>query len=394
MTVERLRERIDAIAAAQVQPRGPRSCVLGVQVPSQGFDHSAASGTARADSDRPARTDDRFHVASVGKMFTAVLVARAAASGQFGPRGIDTPLGELDAAPRDLVAAIHPSGREITLRQLLTHTSGLKDMVTDDASGSADALGGPPPGSLIARYARSVAAIRRGEPDDGFARHRWVPWAPDRLDDPMAGMLDLFVASGTAAAPVGEPGERFHYSDTAFVLLGVLVECATGRRYHELQREQILDPLSLTGTSMAYCDDVTASARDDEMDIWFGSTPLLSEGFDVSFDWGGGGQVSTVGDLIRFLRAVLDPTSGLLDESCPLTQWSVPPGLSSPRREMGLGIFRWEAGRRVVVGHAGAWGVRVFHDPTTDAWLAGTVNERNDCTWMAEVFDAVEEELR
>ncbi|MEQ1700966.1 MAG: serine hydrolase domain-containing protein [Ilumatobacteraceae bacterium] len=207
-------------------------------------------------------------------------------------------------------------------------------------------------------------------------------------------MLNLFIASGTAAAPAGAPGERFHYSDTAFVLLGVLLELVTGRRYHELQREQILAPLSLAGTSMAYRDDTSPTARDEEMDIWFGPTPLLSDGFDVSFDWGGGGQVSTVRDVIRFLQAVLDPTSALLDDSCRLTQWSTPTGLTSPRREVGLGLFRWEAGGRVVVGHAGAWGVRVFHDPLTDAWLAGTVNERNDGAWMTEVFDAVEEELR
>lgn len=394
MTRERLRERLGAIAAAQIQARGPRSCVLGVDVPDRGFGHAVATGIARADADRPARVDDRFHVASVGKTFTAVLVARAAAAGHLGPRGIDAALGELEAVPIDLAAAIHPRGTEITIRQLLTHTSGLKDMVTDDAGGTAAQLGGPAPGSLIAHYTRSMAAARRGASDDGFARHRWRAWDPDRPDDPMAGMLNLFIASGTAAAPAGAPGERFHYSDTAFVLLGVVLERLTGRRYHELQREQILEPLSMTGTSMAYHDDAFRPDHGGEMDIWFGPSPLLSDGFDVSFDWGGGGQVSTVHDLLVFLRAVLDPASGLLDESCTLTQWCTPAGLAPPRRAVGLGLFRWETGRRVVIGHAGAWGVRVFHDPSTGAFLAGTVNERHDGAWMADVFDAVEEELR
>ena len=56
-----------------------------------------------------------------------------------------------------------------------------------------------------------------------------------------------------------------------------------------------------------------------------------------------------------------------------ITDWIQPAGLTPPRRALGLGMFRWDAGRRVVVGHAGAWGVRVFHDPGTDAWVAGTV---------------------
>ncbi len=392
--MDRLRERIDAITAAQVRAEGPRSAVIGVQVPRHGFEHAAAAGIARADTGRPARVDDRFHVASVGKMFTAVLVARAATAGLFGPAGIDTALADIAAAPAELVRSVHPQGPAITIRQLLSHTSGLKDMVTDDASGTAEQLGAPPPASTISSYARSVSAIRRGLPDDGFARHRWVPWDPQHPDDPLAGTLNRFISSGTAAAPVAAPGEQFHYSDTAYVLLGVLHELVTGRRYHELQREQILTPIGLHATSLAYCDDASPTARDDEMDIWFGPVPLLSEGFDVSFDWAGGGQVSTVGDLIRFLQAVLDPAAELVSATCPLTQWSHPVGLTAPRRAMGLGIFRWDAGRRVVVGHAGAWGVRVFHDPATDAWVAGTVNERNDCTWMAEVFDSVEDELR
>ncbi|MEQ1699527.1 MAG: serine hydrolase, partial [Ilumatobacteraceae bacterium] len=122
MTTDRLRERIDAIVAAQVQPRGPRSCVLGLEVPSRGFEHTAAAGAARADSSRAASADDRFHVASVGKMFTAVLVTRAAAAGSFGRRGIDTSLGEFDVLSRHVLRALHPEGDEITIRQLLTHT--------------------------------------------------------------------------------------------------------------------------------------------------------------------------------------------------------------------------------------------------------------------------------
>lgn len=83
-----------------------------------------------------------------------------------------------------------------------------------------------------------------------------------------------------------------------------------------------------------------------------------------------------------------------MSERYPLTEWTMPDGLTPPRRAIGLGLFRWEAGHRVVVGHAGAWGVRVFHDPLTDAWLAGTVNERDEGAWVAEIFDAVEDELQ
>lgn len=391
---ETLRERLEEITASRVRNSGRRSAVVGLRVPRHDFDHAVAAGVARADSARPAAVGDRFHVASVGKMFTAVLVTHAAEAGHFGPSGIDTALGDIESAPRELVEAVHPAGRTITLRHLLTHTSGMKDNVTDDATGTAVELGSPPSDSLMSRYLRSVRSIRRGETDDGFALHRWKPWDPGRPGDRMAGILNDFIAGGTAASPVGMPGERFHYSDTAFVLLGVLLEHATGRRYHDLQREQVIVPLGLHNTSLAYYDDSSTLARTEEMDIWIGSVPLLSSGFDVSFDWAGGGQVSTVGDLMTFLEALLKPGGGLMGKRFPMNLWTVPHGLTPPRRSIGLGLFRWDAGRRVVVGHAGAWGVRVFHDPVTDAWLAGTMNEQDDGSWMTEIFDAVEDELR
>ncbi|MEY4175020.1 MAG: hypothetical protein RI900_2185 [Actinomycetota bacterium] len=389
---QQLIDRFDRLVTDLVQPRGPHSAVMRLEVPRLGVAHSAAAGVARADSGRPARIDDRFHVASVGKTFTATLITRAAAQGAFGERGVDTSLGDLPTAPRWLVERVHPSGPTITLRQLLTHTSGLKDAVVDGPRATADEHG-PAAGSLVALIAEDLGADGRGEPGTGWARRRWVTWNPERPDDPDAGMLNWFIASGTAAAPAAAPGERFHYSDTAYGLLGVLLESATGRRYHELQRDWILEPLGLRDTYMAYVDDPGPGARLAEMDVWFGRVPLLSDGYDLSFDWAGGGQVSTVADLCRFLRAVVDGELQRDGSERLDARWVTPAGTTPPREAIGLGLFRWIAGRRAVVGHAGAWGVRVFHDPRTGAYLAGTVNQRDDAHWMADIFDLVEEAL-
>jgi D-alanyl-D-alanine carboxypeptidase len=174
----------------------------------------------------------------------------------------------------------------------------------------------------------------------------------------------------------------------------VLLESTTGRAYHEVQREWILEPLGMRHTHMAYVDDPSPRARAEEMDVWFGTVPMLSSGYDLSFDWGGGGQVSTVADMCRFLGAVLDGTlHGNTAERLD-ARWLKPAGLTPPRDAVGLGLFRWIAGRRVVVGHAGAWGVRVFRDPATGASLAGTVNQRDEGKWVADIFDLVEEALR
>ena len=273
-----LADRIDALVAALPQPHGVRGAIVRVEVPSSGFEHASASGLGRADTGEPATVDHRFHVASVGKTFTATLVLEAAESGLFGPTGIDAQLGELAFAPGALVTGVHPLGPSITIRQLLTHTSGMKDMQTDDASGTADELGRPAPDSVVANFWRSARGLAAGDRSNEFALHRWVPWDPAAVDDPMAGMLNRFLATGTAAAPVGAPGERFHYSDTAYVLLGVLVELATGRRYTELQRERICDPLGLDDTTLAYHEAGNDDACDGPgvMDVWLGDIALLS----------------------------------------------------------------------------------------------------------------------
>jgi D-alanyl-D-alanine carboxypeptidase len=207
-------------------------------------------------------------------------------------------------------------------------------------------------------------------------------------------MLNRYLATGTGRSPVGSPGERFHYSDTAYVLLGVLLERATGRRYHELQRDQIVEPLGLADTYLAYHDDPAPDARSTEADVWYGDIPVLSTGLDLSLDWAGGGQVSTAADLSRFLQALLGgelhrtPTS-----AAAVRDWRTPPGLTPPRVGIGLGLLHVTAGRRSVIGHSGAWGVRVFHDPASGAYLTGTVGQPDSGAWMADVFDAVDDEL-
>jgi D-alanyl-D-alanine carboxypeptidase len=147
----------------------------------------------------------------------------------------------------------------------------------------------------------------------------------------------------------------------------------------------------MTHTYQAYLED-PVDARATEMDVWAGPIALVSAGFDLSFDWGGGGQVSTVGDLCLLVegfttgRLFRDPaTLGLA------TSWLVPPGLPAPRTGIGLGLHRWQVGGHELVGHAGAWGVRAFVEPATGVVAASSVGRRDDCAWFARLFDLVGE---
>ncbi|MBL8648640.1 MAG: beta-lactamase family protein, partial [Sphingosinicella sp.] len=137
-----------------------------------------------------------FHIASVTKTMTAAIVLQLAEDGALGPRGIDSAYGDFGVFAPEITARLHRSGGEslahrITLRHLLTHTSGLRDAMEDDAA----TLGGPAPDSLIGRI-----LAPGGDP-----RHAWKPWDPEWPLDPEAGVINLFLANGTADAPLAAP---------------------------------------------------------------------------------------------------------------------------------------------------------------------------------------------
>jgi D-alanyl-D-alanine carboxypeptidase len=392
MLGERLQSFVDEIVAAE---GGPSGCIVAVSQPDCPV-VSAHSGFARRDNAVALGPDTPFHIASVGKMITATLVHQLSEEGAFGPAGVDTTLPELrdrSLLHPTIAAGVHPQADRITLRHLLSHTSGMKDMQVDDATTTAAQLGVPAPESIQARYWRSVRNVERGHGDDGFARHLWRMWDPDHPDDPMAGHLNRFLATGTASSPVADPGDVFHYSDTAYVLLGLIIEAARGTTYHDAQRTHVLDVLGMQSTYLAGYDDPSADARSHEMDVWVGDVPLLSEGFSLSFDWGGGGQVSTVGDLLRLVRGVAAGTCfGSADTRRLMLSPITPAGLALPRVGIGLGVHHLLLGDRPVVGHAGAWGVRVFLDLSTDIAIASTVGRRDDCVWLPDLFALAEDQ--
>ena len=328
-----------------------------------------AAGRSRADVDAMLSPADRFHVASITKTMTAVLVLQHAERGAFGAAGVDArlaDLGVLDSAVIDRLSRIgaQSHGRAITLRHLLTHTAGIRDAMVDDAQ----QLGGPAPGSLVGRMLGPG-----GDPH----RH-WSPWDPARPGDAEAGVVNFYLNSGLADSALAPPGQSFRYSDTGFMLLGLAVEHAGAEPLHAQLRERIFDLLGLDDTYLAYRGDPPGmdATRRPESDCWAGTTPCLSTGVSLSFDWAGGGVVSSARSLIAFERALLAgrlfARRGTLHA---MLDWRVPQGLAPPRSGVGLGLFRIDSTAGPLIGHSGAWGAHMYYSPTLDLYLAGTVNQ-------------------
>ena len=372
-----LRDELQHLLGALVRPDGDApvaGAVVRVETADGRLIFEGAAGIARPDTGAAMTPTTPIHIASVAKTFTATLVLQLAEEGRLGPRGIDTAFAEFGVFPLEVLARLHrrdgvSHSERITLRQLLTHTAGIRDAMVDDA----DHCGGPAPGSLIGGMLAP----------DGNLTRAWVPWDATRPEEASAGVVNFFIGRGIADQPMCLPGEGFHYSDTGFVLLGLLIERLEARALHASLRARVMDPIGLNSTYLAYRDDPALGAnRAPEAEVYAGALPALSSGVNLSFDWAGGGLVSTAADLATFLRALLGGRLFQLDTTlAQMTQWIRPAGLDDSRTGVGLGLFRTRCDGAELWGHSGAWGTKLAFEPCSRLVFAGTTNQarsRND----------------
>jgi D-alanyl-D-alanine carboxypeptidase len=213
-----------------------------------------ASGLADVRHGRSMDPDDRFRVGSVTKTFVAALVLRLVEDGRLG----------LDDSVERWLPGLVPDGRAITVRHLLSNTSGLFDYVSDP---------------------RVLRQSRRR-------------WTPRELVEIAVGHFPEHVPSGSAYA----------YSSTNYVLLGLIAERAGGASLGRQLREQVFVPLGLRETSLV--DGVVRGRH------VHGHRPPSHQGVvtgrpaDVSDEpawwaWAAGGIVSTADDVQRFFRELL-----------------------------------------------------------------------------------------
>jgi D-alanyl-D-alanine carboxypeptidase len=174
--------------------------------------------------------------------------------------------------------------------------------------------------------------------------------------------------------PYAPPGKGFHYSDTGYVLLGEILERRTGRGLAGAYRTLLgFKKLGLAANYLETLEPRPRAARPRAHQYY---ETIDSTGFDPSFDlYGGGGIVSTVDDLARFYRALLE---GRVFKRAATLRTML--GKANPQRvaDAGMGIFSVEIGGRAgesCWGHSGFWGTTVVHCPNSGITLALAVNQ-------------------
>ena len=291
----------------------------------------------------PNSEDQPYHIASIGKVFTAVLVQMLA---QRGALSLQDKILRF-FAPADLDKLFLFQGTdhagEVTIEHLLGHTSGIADYF----EGIADAIEGSPrnPKSFIDEVLT----------DPG---HHWTP-------------QELVDYTRTYQRAVGVPGERFNYSDTGYILLGLIIEKVTGMSFDQNLTHEIFAPLGMRDSYLMFYSEPQNTPRKDIADIWLNGVEV-SRFESLSCDWSGGGIISTTADLLTFNRALrsgqLIPTSALA--TMDICNYRFQPGIY-----YGLGMmeirfkeFFFLLGRLPrVKGHIGILATHMFYDPVNDA---------------------------
>ncbi|MBW2631608.1 MAG: beta-lactamase family protein [Deltaproteobacteria bacterium] len=276
----------------------------------------AATGFADIEAGTPMTVQSRMLSASIGKTFVG---ATAVALAREGILDLDIPVSRW-LGDRQWFTRL-PNHDAITLRHLLTHSSGLPDHVHLDSFANE--------------------ASRKWRENDN-------PFPPESL---IWFILDL--------PPLFEVGTGWAYTDTGYILIGLVIEKATGRSYYDEIKERFLTPLGLTLTTPAdrrFLPGLAAGYMAADNTFGFPRKTTTADGTMVwhpGLEWTGGGLVSNSRDLALWGMALFGGNAmsdSYLDELLN----SVPISPDTPDIQYGAGVGIYRTGPfGPVYGHGG-----------------------------------------
>jgi len=244
-------EKAEAVFSGRIAPAGPGAAVLvtkdGRAVLERGY------GVTELRTGRPIGARTNFRLASVTKQFTAAAVMLLVRDGRL----------RYEDRLTDVFPDFPGYGQAVTVRHLLSHTSGVPDY--------EDLMPSPDPALAV-----------------------------EKLQIPDAGVLELLKRERTGRFA---PGSRWAYSNSGYVLLGLVVEKISGRPFPEFLRERIFQPLGMANT-VAH-----VRGRDEVADRAYGHTEESgawreTDQSPTSATLGDGGVYSSVADLARWDEAL------------------------------------------------------------------------------------------
>lgn len=282
---------------------------LGV-VLANGESFGLAVGYSDRDARTPMKPTDRMLAGSTGKTFASATALQLVKEGKIG---LDDKVEKyLGAEPW---YSRLPNAKDITVRQLMNHTSGLvryefKDQFTKDLTANPEKV-----------------------------------WKPAEL---LAYLLD--------EKPPFEAGKGWDYSDTNYIVLGMIIEKVTGRKFYDEANKRFVKPLKLTNTipqdGLRLKGVVQGYAGPNNP--FGGKDEMISGGkfaINPQFEWTGGGWATTAEDLARWAKIMYEGKA--FDQSLLPQMLDGVPARLGPNVKYGLGVIIRPTQAGLTYGHSG-----------------------------------------
>ncbi|HUU44219.1 MAG TPA: serine hydrolase domain-containing protein [Acidobacteriota bacterium] len=360
-------QRLEAVLRDLVSRKRVPHAIMAVARGDGSFRWNGAAGEAQPDG-TPVKADTPYFIASVDKLFTATVILKLQENKLLD---LDEPISTY--VSESLIGGIHRLGGvdytgTITVRHLLSHTSGLADWLEDRP-----------------KQGRSVA--------DRLARDgdMWLS-----LDDMMRIVRDQ-LSPHFPPQPVETRRPKIRYSDTNYILLIAIIEAVTDQPLHKVHEKLLFQPLGLRRTWLLG-DSKPPDPTPEPAMLWFGTKALEIPQL-LQSTWA---IYSTAEDTMRFMLALI--RGELFDNATTLAamqqRWNrfgLPLDRAALRLpswpiEYGSGLMRFHdpilkgIGRLpkvlrpiysapAVIGHTGSTGSWLFYCPNLDLLFSGTVDQ-------------------
>lgn len=325
-----------------------KNCVLYVSKGDGTFTWSGAAGIANQVNLAPMTKNTPFYLASITKIYTAVAIMKLFEQDSLR---LDDPVSRY--LPQDLIHGLnlyqgHDYSNEITIEQLLAHTSGIPDYYDEKG-----------------KDGMTLFEIFKADP-----QRQWS------IEEQIARVRNDMISKS-------KPGEKAFYSDTNYQLLGKIIEERTGKPLQTVFSEFFFIPLNLSHTWLVGFPGPEEKSSFFVADVFSGNDNITKMR-SSTFYWADGGIVSTTEDEIMFLKAL---NKGLIIKPATLElmhHWN--PIKNTGPFQYGFGTMQFKVPSVIsrtldylpVWGHTGSTGSFLYYSPGKDLYVAGTINQTND----------------
>jgi D-alanyl-D-alanine carboxypeptidase len=333
---------LDALVAS-FAGRSKGNCVLAVMNGDGGFSWTGCSGIANEQKKTIMTMETPIFISSVTKLYTATVIMKLS---EMNLLSLDDTIAKY--LPHDLIKGIQVyDGRDysdqITIEELLAHTSGIADYYTEKTN-----------------TGQSLFEVFISEPDRRWTVDETIERARDSLKSHF------------------EPGTDTYYSDTNYQLLGKIIERITQKQLYMVYEEFIFKPLELKNTWLIGSPEDETAHGDSPADIFYKDKIITKTRSNGAY-WADGGIVSTAPEMIIFLKALNEGkivSKSTLEMMHNWHKWRFP-------IQYGLGTMYFKlpplmtkiSKLKPLWGHSGSTGSFLYFSEDMDLYMAGSLND-------------------